>query len=235
MENSQPKCILILDNDVVVDPNLLHELVRVAESDKRIGVVGPKIYYYDYKGRNDVIWSAGDNTRWWFPNITHQMGKNDNDLPKYQTVTSVDWITGAVLMFKSCLTEKVGLLDPWYFFGYEDIDYCLKVRRHGFKIVYVPTAKAWHKVGASAKEVHMTTANLSAYCYLIKQDFLLFLYIYSLLMLPALLFRWGLLYLIRVRDRRKLRRFLSDLAKFIPPRRKQNPQAGCNQDLASQR
>lgn len=221
LANSQPKYILIVNNDVVVDSNFLDELVRVAEGDERIGIVGPKIYYYDYEGRKDIIWSAGGKIRQWALKIHRQIGENDEDLPKYQYVTSVDWITGAVLMFKSRVTEKVGLLNPWYFVGHEEIEYCLKARKHGFKIVYVPTAKAWHKVGVSARKLHITYADPSSYYYLIKQSFPLYVYIYHLLLLPALLFRWALLYLIRHRDRHTLRRFLSDFASFVLRRRKQ--------------
>ncbi len=221
LQNSQPEYILIINNDVVVDSIFLDELVRVAESDEQIGIAGLKIYYYDYNGRKDIIWSAGGKIRRWALKIHRQMGENDTDLPKYQTLTSVDWISGAVLMFKSRLTEKVGLLNPWYFIGHEDIEYCLKARRHGFKIVYVPTAKAWHKVGATVKKAHITYADPSSYYYLIRQCFPLYIYIYHLLLLPALLFRWALLYLIRHRDIHTLRRFLSDFARFVLQRRKQ--------------
>lgn len=221
LANSQPKYILIVNNDVVVDSNFLDELVRVAEGDERIGIVGPKIYYYDYEGRKDIIWSAGGKIRQWALKIHRQIGENDEDLPKYQYATSVDWITGAVLMFKSRVTEKVGLLNPWYFVGHEEIEYCLKARKHGFKIVYVPTAKAWHKVGVSARKLHITYADPSSYYYLIKQSFPLYVYIYHLLLLPALLLRWALLYIIRHRDRHTLRRFLSDFASFVLRRRKQ--------------
>ena len=219
--NSQPKYILIMNNDVVVDPNFLDELVRVAESDEQIGIVGPKIYYYDYKGRNDVIWSAGGKIRRWSLKIHRRIGEDDNDLPKYQIENSVDWISGAVLMLKSSLIEKVGLWNPWYFIGYEDIEYCLKARRHGFKIVYVPASRAWHKVAASLKRVQITHPNPSAYYYLIKQSFPLYVYVYHLLLLPAILLRWTFLYVIRGKDRPSLRKFLSDFASFVLQRRKQ--------------
>jgi len=221
LANSQPDYILIMNNDIVVAANFLDELVRVAEGDEQIGIVGPKIYYYDFKGRNGVVWSAGGKLRWWDPKIFRQIGGND-DSPRYQTVTSVDWISGAVLMFKSCLAEKVGLLNPWYFFGHEDIEYCLEARKQGFRIVYVPSAKAWHKVGASAKKVHLTYVGPSTYYYFIKQNFPLFVYIYHLLLLPAFLSRWAVLYLIRYRDRHTLRRFLSDFTDFVLQRRKHN-------------
>ena len=221
LENSRPDYIMIMNNDMVVAPDFLDELVRVAEGDTQIGIVGPKIYYYDYKGRNDVIWSAGGKIRRWALKVHRQMGENDDDLPKYQTLTSVDWITGAVLMLKSCLIEKVGLLNPWYFIGHEDIEYCLKARKHDFKIVYVPAARVWHKVGVSVKKAHITYADPASYYYLIKQSFPLHVYLYHLLLLPALMSRWALLYLVKYRDRNTLRRFFSDFAAFILQKPKQ--------------
>ncbi len=61
----KPDYILLLNNDTVVSENLLKELVRMAESDKSIGIVGPKIYYYDYKGRSDVISFVGEDIVPW--------------------------------------------------------------------------------------------------------------------------------------------------------------------------
>jgi len=221
LENSKPEYIMIMNNDIVVAPAFLDELIKVAEGDNKIGIVGPKIYYYDFQGSKDVIWSAGGKIRKWSAKITQQMGENDNDLPKYQVIKSVDWINGAVLMVRSYLAERVGLLDPFYFFASVDVDFCLKIRRLGFKIFYVPTAKAWHKVGASARKAHVTYADPASYYYLIRQNFPLYVYVYHLLMLPALLSQWAVLYLLRHRDRKALRTFFADFARFILQRRKQ--------------
>ncbi len=86
-----------MNNDTVVDPQFLDELVRMAETDEQIGIVGSKIYYYNYHGKNNVIWFAGGRIRLWHPWIYQHIGENDNDLPKYQIVANVDWITGATL------------------------------------------------------------------------------------------------------------------------------------------
>lgn len=215
LANSQPEYIMIMNNDIVVAADFLTELIRLAGSDNQIGIVGPKIYYYDNEGKSDIIWSAGGRIRRWALKIHQQIGENDKDLPRYQAITNVDWISGAVLLFKSQLTEKAGLLNPWYFLGHEDIEFCLKARKQGFKIVYVPTARIWHKVGASAKKAHITYADPLSYYYLIKHNFPLLVYIYHLLLLPVLLFRWGLLYLTKNRDRQALRQFFFDLTNFM--------------------
>lgn len=221
-ENSKPDYILIMNNDLVVAPNYLDELVRAAESDDRIGIVGPKIYYYDYDGRKDMIWSAGGRVRWWGLKIHTQIGEGDEDLPRYQTESEVDWISGCVLMFRSSLTEKVGLLNPWYFIGHEDVEFCLKARKQGYSVVYVPAAMVWHKVGTSMKKAHISFADPSAYYYLIRSCFPLPVYIYHLSIMPVLLCRWALLYLLRYRDVQMLRRFLFDFVRFILRRGKES-------------
>ena len=47
--------------------------------------------------------------------------------------------------------EKVGMLDESYFMYYEDTDFCARLKKETIDIVYVPTAKIWHKVGASSR------------------------------------------------------------------------------------
>ena len=222
LENNQPDYVLIMNNDMIVDANFLGELVEAAESNEKIGLAGPKIYYYDHNGRKDVIWSAGGSIRRWSVKITRQIGEDDEDLPCYQAVTNVDWITGAALLIKKQLAEVAGLLDPWYLFNYLDIEYCLRAGRHGFKVVYVPTARVWHKVGVSARKARITYADPSSYYHLIKQCFPPHIYIYHLSLLPALLLRWAFLYMVRHRDIHALSRFVSDFAGFILKKRKQS-------------
>jgi len=50
----KPDYIEILNNDIVVEEKYLDEMVKVIDADQGIGVVGPKIYFYDYQGRQDV-------------------------------------------------------------------------------------------------------------------------------------------------------------------------------------
>jgi len=225
LKDSNSDYILLMNNDVVVDPGFLDYLVEIAESDEQIGIVGPKIYYHDHHERNDVVWSAGGKIRWWAPKIPHQLGQNDSDVSRYQTTTAVDWISGAVLLFKRCLAEQVGLLAPWYFLGHEDVDYCLRAKKHGFRIVYVPSARVWHKVAASAKKAHITYADPAAYYHFVRQHFPLPVYFYQLLLFPALLLRWAVLYLRGDRDKHMLRTFVSAFARFIlhRPRRDLQP------------
>jgi len=215
LESSNSEYILLMNNDVVVDPGFLDPLVGVAESDEQVAIVGPKIYYYDYHGKKDVIWSAGGRVRWWAPKIPHQLGHNAVHSSRRDSPAAVDWVTGAVFMFKRHLAEEIGLLDPCYFLGHEDVDYCLRAKKQGYKIVYVPSATVWHKVGVSARKAHITYADPTAYYHFVRKCFPLPVYVYQLLLFPALLFRWAILFLKENRDRHALWTFLGDFIRFV--------------------
>jgi len=147
-----PDYILLLNNDTVVEKRFLSELVSVAETDDTIGMVGPKIYYYDFNGRRDVISFAGGtfDMRTGLPIF---FNLPEIDCGQYDVVKSVDQLSGSCLLARRELLEKVGLLSTDYFLYWEDTDWCFRARRFGFKLVYVPRAVVWHKVSASARKM----------------------------------------------------------------------------------
>ena len=186
LEHSPPDYFLLLNNDTVVAPDFLDQMIRVAESDPQIGILGPKIYYYDFDGRKDVIWTAGGKIRWWHPWFYHAIGQGDDDLPKYQRPKTVRWISGAAIMIKRHVLEQTSLLNADYFLGGEDVEYCLKARAYGFKSIYVPTARIWHKVGGSRLKHGPRFADLPDYFRLLRRNFPKPTCAYHLLISPLL-------------------------------------------------
>ena len=77
-----PDYILAVNNDVVAAPDMVAELVNVAQSDRAIGIVGPKIFYHDLNGRRDVIWSAGGAIHRWGLKFHTQRGDGEEDGPE---------------------------------------------------------------------------------------------------------------------------------------------------------
>jgi len=135
--------VLLLNNDTTVAPDFLDEMIQVGESDEKIGIVGPKIYLYD---EPNVIWEAGGRINWWLAALV-VLGERQVDVGQYDKLAERDILSGAALFIKAPLLEKISLLDSSFFFGYEDYDFCIRARRAGFKVIYVPKAKVWHKVG----------------------------------------------------------------------------------------
>ena len=134
--------ILLLFNDTVVEPGFLKKLIKVGESDKRIGILGPVIYEY---GTNKIHF-AGGKINWLYTKGIHETYNI-----KHET-KNVDYITGCCMLVKCEVIKKIGLMDEDYFLYFEDVDWCLKARRAGYKCVLVSNTKIWHKPSSSAIE-----------------------------------------------------------------------------------
>lgn len=137
--------IWLLNNDTIVAPNALSELVKVVESDDRIGVVGSKLYYYDEPRL--IAFAGGFWTE--TPLYPKHRGVDEVDQGQYDSVEDVDFISGCSLLIKSTVIRDVGEMSPAFFLYWEDIDWNASVSKHGWRIVFVPTSSVWHKVSAS--------------------------------------------------------------------------------------
>jgi GT2 family glycosyltransferase len=128
-----------LNNDDVVDRNWLARLVKVLVDSPDIGVVCGKRFKY---GSNNILDSAGGRVSYLTGN-TPVIGGNRLDSALYNVQKEVDWVP--VIAAKRAILTKVGLCDPSYYIYFEDSDFCLRVKRSGYKIVFVPSAVFWHK------------------------------------------------------------------------------------------
>lgn len=140
---------LLLNNDTEVAPEFLSELVKVAEADPLVGIVGPLIYYFD---QPNMVWSAGGTIDWYRGNTT-MVGLNQIDNGQFNAPPHpVDFATGCALLIKMPVIEQIGPLDPRFFAYYEETEWCVRVARAGYKIVQVPQAKIWHKISLVVRE-----------------------------------------------------------------------------------
>jgi GT2 family glycosyltransferase len=132
--------VAVLNEDTVLDPRCLSEMVRVGESDTRIGVVGPMVYHYD---EPDIIQSAGGKFNPYLE--AFHDGQNEIDLGQYTDPRPVDWISGCAIMVRRETIEEVGAIDERFFYYWEETEWCLRSGKAGWKIMHAPQAKLWHK------------------------------------------------------------------------------------------
>jgi len=135
--------LLAMNNDIEVAPDLLAELVRVAERSPRIGVVGPKCFFY--YGDRDRIWSAGGVLRF-RESVTGERGLGEPDRGQYDREEAVDYVNGVAMLIRREALVAVGLWDPVYRVGVEDADFCVRAKRAGWQCWYAPRARLWHMV-----------------------------------------------------------------------------------------
>ena len=142
--------ILLLNNDIVVDRNLLNELLTVLESNPEIGIVGPTMYYYDDPKR---IWFGGGGKICWNRGKTNILRSNEIDNGQFEKITEVDYIVSCALLTKKELFKKIGYMDSKYFAYFDETDWCVRAHKAGYRVLYVPKAKIWHKISSTSKKI----------------------------------------------------------------------------------
>jgi GT2 family glycosyltransferase len=154
---------VVLNNDTEAAPDLLERLVDVAVADPRCGLVGPKIYYAE---RRQVIWSAGGKIDYWSGTFRH-LGLRQVDGPSFDQLRDVDYLTGCCILARRQLLVDVGYLDTSYHMYSEDADWSVRARRAGYRVVFAPGARIWHRVSAASgggttpyKMYHRVRSNL---------------------------------------------------------------------------
>jgi len=142
--------ILLLNNDMEVEPDFLGPAVRIAEENADVGLLTGKILFGD---RRNVIWSAGGYIHGLkIQGITPAWNQVDDG--RWDKVVETNWASGAMLLIPRATLEKVGLLPEEYFFGAEEWDYSTSARKAGLRILYVPDFKGYHHAGGSYKAGH---------------------------------------------------------------------------------
>ena len=159
--------VLLLNNDTVVAPDFLDELIEVASGDAKNGITGPNVYYYD---RPEKICGAGGFINYWAITCPRR-GSRQAHSAKSEDITEVDYIARCCMLISRDVLLTIGSLDERLFFWYEDVDLCIRAARHGFKILSIPKSKIWHKVSATADRTRQ--ANLLTTYYVTKNRFIL--------------------------------------------------------------
>lgn len=135
--------IMLLNNDTVIDKNMI-EILHSRANDST--VTTPKMYYYS---NPNIIWYAGGELNYKSGKIKH-IGLDKADNKKYDTEKICSFVTGCCMMIHKDIFKKVGMLDENYFMYGEDVDYSIKLTNAGTKMLFLPNAKLWHKVGGSS-------------------------------------------------------------------------------------
>jgi len=148
---SRGKYILLLNNDAFVNCESLKGGIEYLDNNEECGIWSPKLV-----GKDGSFQVSCAN----FPSIKGLIGeyllfKNldlYNDVLEWQEPKNVGTVTGAFMLIKREVTEKVGLLDENFFFNVEDVDYCKRVNDEGFKVIYDPRFSIVHVGSASQDE-----------------------------------------------------------------------------------
>ena len=138
--------VLLLNNDTEVEPTFAAAMLAALERAPDAGIVGPKILY---DGEPRRIWygGAGFYPLVWIPRH-YGIRRIDGAFPEKGGETG--WVSGCAMLVRREVIEAIGVLDPGYTMYCEDVDFCLRARRAGWKCLYEPSAVVLHKVSSSS-------------------------------------------------------------------------------------
>jgi GT2 family glycosyltransferase len=136
---------VILNNDVILDPDWLSALLAPLATDLSIGVAGCKIYYPD----GCTLQHAGGAV---IPPrmVTDHFGYRERDVGRYETLRDVDYVTSAAMALRMDMLNEIGYLDAGFFpIYYDDVEICYRARDAGYRVVYVPGSTMIHLESAT--------------------------------------------------------------------------------------
>jgi GT2 family glycosyltransferase len=131
--------IFLLNNDAWLNPHALDEMVGLGEKDPTIGIIGPLVYHANPP--NSIQSAGGLIDRTW--RSSHR-GMNQLDTGQFQKPDEVDWVSGCALLARRTMIDQIGLLDERFFMYYEELEWCLRAKKNGFKVILTPKAHVWH-------------------------------------------------------------------------------------------
>ena len=132
--------VWFLNNDAQPEPSALTELIAVARSDQRIGIIGPKVVLASDPFRLDSI-ALRINLA---SGRLYLLGHNEVDRGQYDHLSSPDGVTACAMLVSRAACERLGGFDEDYFAYLEDADACLRARAAGFRIAVAPRARVRH-------------------------------------------------------------------------------------------
>ena len=152
--DDRPQYIYLLNPDTVVLPDAMKELVRFLDANPQVGIAGGRAINMDGTVRNSmfrfhtVLSELEGSIR--LGVVSKMLKQHVVASPPPDEPVPADWVSGASMMIRREVFDKIGLLDDRYFMYYEETDFCLRARRAGFECWYVPTSKIIHLVGQSS-------------------------------------------------------------------------------------
>ncbi len=136
--------VVLLNNDLELEPGCLAELVAALERDPRAGVACGKLLDFQHR---ELLDGAGDLYTW--GGEANRRGQGLPDAGQYDQPQEIFSACGAAAVYRRAALERVGVLDERLFANYEDVDWCFRAQLAGWGCRYVPSAVAYHMGSAT--------------------------------------------------------------------------------------
>lgn len=152
--------IVLLNNDTRVDTGWLEPLLQMALDDRAVGAVQGKVLFEDGRINSAGIYEIGDL---YFADI----GFGEKDRGQYDEVKELEYFSGVAVLLKREAINDTGKFDEDFIMFCEDVDYSIRLREKGWKIMYTPSTRIYHHYhGVASDELcdYLCTRNRFLLC-----------------------------------------------------------------------
>jgi hypothetical protein len=137
--------VLLVNNDATVASSCVAELRAALARDDVLAGVGAKVLTQEQPPRIHAAYGVLTYHGW----LVQQQGWLEPDITRFSEFSTVDYISGCAMLLRGAALQRVGLLDADFFAYHEDLDWCIRARRAGYRVAYVPSAVVYHRMHAS--------------------------------------------------------------------------------------
>jgi GT2 family glycosyltransferase len=134
--------ILTLNNDTIVPPDFIGELVKPMMQDPSVGMCASKMVFPDGRINSTAICISRSGAAW-------DRGGGEQDHGQYDTTEEVFGPCAGAALYRRSMLDEIGLFDEDFFLFMEDVDLAFRARLSGWKCMYVPTARVMHIHGGT--------------------------------------------------------------------------------------
>lgn len=141
--------VFLLNNDTLINQRALVYLIKVIGEGLKIGIVSPTL---KFKKQGKIFYDFGGEINWFLGRTSHQELTTQEFKKIRREKIFPEYVSGCAMLIRKEVFDKIGFFDEDFFLYFEDVDFCLRAKAAGFKIVLVPKAIIFHKLSKSLDE-----------------------------------------------------------------------------------
>jgi len=162
-QSNSPYAVLLNPDSYVMD-GFFEPIVHYMENNPKVGIVGPKIFDHDGSIQGSArsfptpltaLFGRSSLFTRFFPNNPITRANILTTISDGRTPMKVDWVSGACMIVRRKAVDDIGLMDERFFMFWEDADWCRRMWKKGWMVVYFPQASIIHYVGVSSGQAFL--------------------------------------------------------------------------------
>lgn len=145
LSNNADYCF-VLNNDTIIERKSLELLVNFLELNNQYSAATPQIRYFE---PNNKIWNCGGKLLWYGARKYYYNNCDISSIPQNKEILDITFVSGCALFLRSALIKEIGSFTEQFFFGEEDFEISLRLKRNKKKVVCLLNSVIYHKIGSS--------------------------------------------------------------------------------------